>query len=558
MRTRSPPLSPPRLARSPTCRATRMRPNMDEPLIQAAGGEAEQPLSSPRQILVTVVIAAAEAAVCFALGLGLRRAYYDGAQCSDAAATGCAFEAGKAAGGQHTVILSVATAAKPSSCCSACVQFEGCVAATYLDVNQTDGGAWLPNCLLYDGDAFVPGAEVARADAALCTPPAATRLVSEIAAWMDEDGVGQDEFMIGGAAIIARFGYFVAVAALAVAQSLCGFRGASLPQTVMAPREAALAVTRAAELRSEPAPEAARWSSLAGQAWPTTVIEKPEGGRAAPNDTTQPSWLDIRDALGLSRRQATWSSFSKLILWHWVQPLGYLLVLPFCEYTGHHNRNLIPSGVSERLLVVADYCQLDLDTSLSGIVGDNLSQGNLAIIIAVREVVYLVVSLIAALLCPAYLLVEMGTVKSGETQIVEVKRWCTYLCQPQSFVTLCLAYESYEIHHFQYETHHFGSILAESGLFCAGGASPACGASCWVASSLLCCGCSSWWTCLAWYRSGVSLLRRRRQASRMAQVRPCSLLLAPCSLLLAPCTSLAPARFEPCCGSQVGSYWRTA
>ena len=47
--------------------------------------------------------------------------------------------------------------------------------------------------------------------------------------------------MIGGAAIIVRLGYFLVVQALAVAQSLCGYRGAPLPQTVMAPREAARA-----------------------------------------------------------------------------------------------------------------------------------------------------------------------------------------------------------------------------------------------------------------------------------------------------------------------------
>eukprot|EP01046_Picozoa_sp_COSAG06_P039822 COSAG06_NODE_4756_length_3981_cov_1.911901_4_plen_80_part_00 len=54
---------------------------------------------------------------------------------------------------------------------------------------------------------------------------------------MDEDGEGQDEFMIGGAAIIVRLGYFLVTYVLATAQSLCGYRGASLPLTVMAPRE---------------------------------------------------------------------------------------------------------------------------------------------------------------------------------------------------------------------------------------------------------------------------------------------------------------------------------
>eukprot|EP01043_Picozoa_sp_COSAG02_P073144 COSAG02_NODE_14094_length_1311_cov_1.302805_3_plen_127_part_00 len=35
--------------------------------------------------------------------------------------------------------------------------------------------------------------------------------------------------------------------------------------------------------------------------------------------------------------------------------------------------------------------------------------------------------------CRAYLLMEMDTVR------LEPKRWCIWLCQPQTFVTLCLA-----------------------------------------------------------------------------------------------------------------------
>ena len=137
--------------------------------------------------------------------------------------------------------------------------------------------------------------------------------------------------MIGGAAIIVRLGYFLVVQALALAQSLCGYRGASLPQTVMAPREAARAVKASAALQTEPTPEAARWSALAGEAWPHSFFNRDRtgGGRAPLNDTTQPSYRDVRDALGLTPRQATWSAFSVCLLWHLVQPLGYLLVLPF-------------------------------------------------------------------------------------------------------------------------------------------------------------------------------------------------------------------------------------
>ena len=73
----------------------------------------------------------------------------DAAQCSDAAATSCTFEAGTAAGDQHLPILSAASAPNQAACCSACVRFEGCVAATakvagvssqdYTSLNCRDG-----------------------------------------------------------------------------------------------------------------------------------------------------------------------------------------------------------------------------------------------------------------------------------------------------------------------------------------------------------------------------------------------------------------------------------
>ena len=86
-----------------------------------------------------------------------------------------------------------------------------------------------------------------------------------------------------------------------------------------------------AALQTEPTPEAARWSALAGEAWPHSYFNRDRtgGGRAPLNDTTQPSYRDVRDALGLTPRQASWSAFSVCLLWHLVQPLGYLLVLPF-------------------------------------------------------------------------------------------------------------------------------------------------------------------------------------------------------------------------------------
>ena len=39
------------------------------------------------------------------------------------------------------------------------------------------------------------------------------------------------------------------------------------------------------------------------------------------------TWTEAREALGLSVRQAVWSCGSKLLLWHWAQPLSYFALL---------------------------------------------------------------------------------------------------------------------------------------------------------------------------------------------------------------------------------------
>ena len=165
-----------------------MRPTPEQPLLQA-GGPRHSQACDPKGVALSLVLGALEVGVCLAIGWGVKSAYYDAAQCSDAAATSCTFEAGTAAGDQHLPILSAASAPNQAACCSACVRFEGCIAATYIDVNTTSGG-WLANCLMYSSDVFTPGDEVSRPGAALCTPPAATRLISEIAAWMDEVSPG--------------------------------------------------------------------------------------------------------------------------------------------------------------------------------------------------------------------------------------------------------------------------------------------------------------------------------------------------------------------------------
>ena len=187
--------------------------------------------------------------------------------------------------------------------------------------------------------------------------------------------------MIGGAAIIVRFGYIFVAYALTVLQTLCGYRGASLAQTVMAPREAARAVAASAALQVEPTPDAARWDAIAGEAWPDTFFNRNayagEGGGlrgALSINMTPATWTDVTGALGLTRRQSIWSAASILLVWHLVQPLGYLLALPFY------------------------YCDLNLDTSISDILP--LTQSDLAVAIAVREIIYIVLCIVSTWWCP--------------------------------------------------------------------------------------------------------------------------------------------------------------
>ena len=88
----------------------------------------------------------------------------------------------------------------------------------------------------------------------------------------------------------------------------------------------------------------------------------------------QSTWEEAYTARHLTRQQALSSAAAKLVLWHWSQPLAYLLVLE------------------------AYKCSLD-DT-----------QQLLASLVAAREVLYLVTTLIAVYACPVFLLLDLFTV----------------------------------------------------------------------------------------------------------------------------------------------------
>lgn len=65
--------------------------------------------------------------------------------------------------------------------------------------------------------------------------PPQTRVIAQVNGWMDEDGTGQDQAMLGAAAPALRIGYFAVAVLLGRLQGLCGFRGAALPVTYMDP-----------------------------------------------------------------------------------------------------------------------------------------------------------------------------------------------------------------------------------------------------------------------------------------------------------------------------------
>ena len=154
------------------------------------------------------------------------------------------------------------------------------------------------------------------------------------------------EAAIGGAPIWARNAVLVGIVTKA-ARKAAGFEGSlGLAQTLLV---------------AGSDPEAAGEADAAG--WVATV-----GGKTAASGVGQSSWDDARRALRLKPRQAIAVAIAKLLLWHWSQALAYLWVF---------------LGVY--------YCELD------GM------QQHLGSLVAVREIVYMLTTIVAAIFCPAYL-----------------------------------------------------------------------------------------------------------------------------------------------------------
>ena len=197
-----------------------------------------------------------------------------------------------------------------------------------------------------------------------------------------------------------RFGGFAFAFLLGKLLELVGYGGAGTVNTILSPRKAAAAAARAAaEADGQAAGAAAGWDAIAAR-------------KKEPPST----WTDARVALGLSVRQAVWSCGGKMLLWHWTQPLSYFAVL----------------GVY--------YCSL----------GDDQHRF-IGMVVAVREALYLVSTLLALWLNPAYLLMELGSVWKDELEgpvstnycsrsvdLKILKRWTLYLLAPHQYVARCL------------------------------------------------------------------------------------------------------------------------
>ncbi len=220
--------------------------------------------------------------------------------------------------------------------------------------------------------------------------------VSLTRAWIDS--------LLGASTLMVRFGAIPLAFVQMLLLSLAGYPDASLAQTVLAPRQAALLSDAAEHARKQDdwrkVPKAAAWQAIVND--DSKVPERPSTWNAARNK--------------LSVRQAVWSSGTKLLLWHWTQPLSYFAVF------GAYFFSLSPN------------------------------QQRFGTVVAVREGVYMVCTLLALCFNPAYLLMELDSVWKpasdeavGATRrtlsminVPVLKQWALYFLAPHHYVTVCL------------------------------------------------------------------------------------------------------------------------
>eukprot|EP01043_Picozoa_sp_COSAG02_P062840 COSAG02_NODE_8770_length_2451_cov_2.071854_1_plen_403_part_10 len=129
------------------------------------------------------------------------------------------------------------------------------------------------------------------------------------------------------------------------------------------------------------------------------------GGEASAEP--QSTWKQAREARDLPWRQAIASAATKLLLWHWSQPVVYLWMLAVYR------------------CFVASL---------------GVWQQRFASIVAVREVLYLCSTLLATWQCPVFLLMDPSTAwGEADTRIKKVQSAALYILTPHNYVALCLA-----------------------------------------------------------------------------------------------------------------------
>lgn len=127
------------------------------------------------------------------------------------------------------------------------------------------------------------------------------------------------------------------------------------------------------------------------------------GGDGAP---AQATWAQARLARALTQRQALGSAAAKLVLWHWSQPFAYLWLL---------------------------------DSFRCYVAELGPTQQYLSALVAAREVLYLVSTLLALVACPSFLLLDLKTVWNEATRPQRITRLAMYLLCPHNYVAMCLA-----------------------------------------------------------------------------------------------------------------------
>ena len=124
------------------------------------------------------------------------------------------------------------------------------------------------------------------------------------------------------------------------------------------------------------------------------------------DQTPQSTWVETRESRNLTHRQAFASSITRLVLWHWSQPLVYIWMLRVYR------------------------CYI---ASLG------TTQMYLATVVAARELTYLCITLLALKTCPAFLMLDPFTVwNESKTYGQRCYRLATYLLTPHNYVAFCL------------------------------------------------------------------------------------------------------------------------